>query len=156
MQYKEKLQSKIISIALGTVYFIFGVLKFFPNFSPAEDVAKNTIQILTLHVLPPHFGLIFLAIIETFIGLSLLLNVKNKFIIYTAIVHILMTFSPLLLMQEEVFGENQFKVTLLSQYIFKNIIILGALYNLKLEADLIQNKGNNKKRDFLNLQIRKM
>lgn len=67
-----------------------------------------------------------------------------------------MTFSPLLLMQEEVFGENQFKVTLLSQYIFKNIIILGALYNLKLEADLIQNKGNNKKRDFLNLQIRKM
>ena len=112
MENKEKFKGKIISTSIGIVYLIFGVLKFFPDFSPAEELATNTIQILTLGILPSHVGLITLALFETFIGISLLLNWKNKMIIYFAITHITLTFAPLFLMPEQIFGKNEFAITL--------------------------------------------
>lgn len=148
MEYKEKFKGKIISTSIGIVYFIFGILKFFPDFSPAEELATTTIQILTLGILPSHMGFIILAIFETFIGISLLLNWKNKMIIYFAFAHITLTFTPLFLMPEQIFGENEFTITLLSQYIFKNIIILGALYTLKIDVDLNQKKLTIRKKSY--------
>jgi len=145
MQVREKSPYKIISIAVGIVYYVFGALKFFPSFSPAEDLASTTIQMLTFHLLPSHLGLILLAVLETFIGLSLLLNTRNKFILYLAIAHIVMTFSPIFLIPEEIFGKNEFNITLAGQYIFKNIIILAALFALKQESELIHSKANRKK-----------
>lgn len=151
MVYQEKFKSKIISITIGIVYLLFGVLKFFPNLSPAEDLATNTIQILTLGILSPHIGLSLLAVFETFIGISLLLNMKNRLIIYIAIAHIIMTFTPLFILPHEIFGKNEFTITLLSQYIFKNIIILGALYTLKIEIDQNEQTVTKKKKIFYNL-----
>ena len=39
----------LLRIALGIVYFHFGVLKFFPDLSPAELIAGETITRLSLH-----------------------------------------------------------------------------------------------------------
>ncbi len=33
--------NRLIIFSIGVIYFVFGVLKFFPNFSPAEDIAKK-------------------------------------------------------------------------------------------------------------------
>ena len=151
MEYRAKFKSVIISTTIGIVYLIFGLLKFFPNLSPAEELATNTIQILTLGILPSHIGLIALAVFEAFIGMSLLLNIKSKLIIYLAIAHIIMTFTPIFLLPEQIFGKNEFTITLLSQYIFKNIIIIGALYTLKMEVDLSEKKVNKRKKVFFNL-----
>ena len=150
MNNREKFKSVIISTTIGIVYLIFGLLKFFPNLSPAEELAKSTIQILTLGILPSHMGLIVLALFETFIGLSLLLNIKNKWIIYLALAHIVMTFTPLFLLPDQIFGKNEFTITILSQYIFKNIIIIGALYTLKMEVDLNEKKVKQRKKIFFN------
>jgi uncharacterized membrane protein YkgB len=36
-----------LRISLGIVFFWFGFLKFFPNVSPAESLATDTINVLT-------------------------------------------------------------------------------------------------------------
>ncbi|MDF4204502.1 hypothetical protein PXD56_16115 [Maribacter sp. SA7] len=136
MKRLEKLKSNILRISIGIVYLIFGFIKFIPHLSPAEDLAKNTIGILTLGILPSQWGLLLLAVGETLIGIFLLLNWKPRIIISIAIIHILFTFTPLFLMPEEIFGKGELVFTLAGQYIFKNIIILSALFSLKIDLDI--------------------
>ena len=50
-----------VRIALGIVFLWFGVLKFFPNLSPAEDLAARTIEQLTLGMVHPDVSLPVLA-----------------------------------------------------------------------------------------------
>ena len=138
MEYIEKRKNNIIRISVGLVYLIFGFLKFFPGLSPAEELATHTIQTLTLGFLPSYFGLMGLALFETLLGICLILNWQNNLVIYSAIAHIILTFTPLFIVPEQLFGENEFIFTLLSQYIFKNIIILGALLTLKLDLTFVQ------------------
>ncbi|MEP2239583.1 MAG: DoxX family membrane protein [Maribacter sp.] len=136
MKRLEKLKSNILRISIGIVYLIFGFIKFIPHLSPAEDLAKNTIGILTLGILPSQWSLLLLAVGETLIGIFLLLNWKPRIIISIAIIHILFTFTPLFLMPEEIFGKGELVFTLAGQYIFKNIIILSALFSLKIDLDI--------------------
>ncbi|WP_051941865.1 hypothetical protein [Maribacter forsetii] len=136
MKRLEKLKSNILRNSIGVVYLIFGCIKFIPHLSPAEDLAKDTIGILTLGFLPSQLGLLLLAVGETLIGIFLLLNWKPRIIISIAIIHILFTFTPLFLMPEEIFGKGELVFTLAGQYIFKNIIILSALFSLKIDLDI--------------------
>lgn len=155
MENLEIRKNKIIRLSIGLVYLIFGVLKFFPGASPAEELATNTIQILTFGFLPSYFGLIALALFESFIGICLILNWQNKLIIYSAIAHITFTFTPIFLLPEQIFGENKFIFTLLSQYIFKNIIILGALFTLKIDLDSNKKKSIKRKLSDLIYSVKK-
>ncbi|SKB86671.1 hypothetical protein [Maribacter arcticus] len=156
MENLEKRKNKIISLSIGLVYLIFGFLKLFPGTSPAEELATNTIQVLTFGFLPSYFGFIALALFESFIGICLILNWQNKLIIYAAIAHITCTFTPLFLFPGQIFGENRFIITLLSQYIFKNIIILGALFTLKIDLESSKKKSMKRKLLSLNLFSEKM
>jgi len=47
-----------------------------------------------------------------------------------AIVHMLLTFTPFLFFPNEVFGTGPFALTLVGQYIIKNVIILAALVSI--------------------------
>tara|TARA_R110000744_G_scaffold3911_4_gene14415 strand:+ start:5707 stop:6189 length:483 start_codon:yes stop_codon:yes gene_type:complete len=136
MKKLEKIKTNILRISIGIVYLIFGFIKFIPNMSPAEDLATNTINLLTLGILPSNLGLMTLAIGETLIGLFLILNWKPMIVIYIAITHIIFTFTPLFLLPEEIFGKGELIFTLAGQYIFKNIIILSALFSLKIDLDI--------------------
>jgi len=86
--------NNIIAISIGIVYLWFGILKFFPNLSPAEEVAKDTINILFLGMIPSNISIIMLAIWETVIGLLLLTNNYQRLAITLALVHITLTFIP--------------------------------------------------------------
>lgn len=123
----------LIAISIGMVYLWFGLLKFFPNVSPAEELAKSTVNELTFGLIPSNFSFIVLAIWETIIGILLLLNLYNRVVIIAALVHIVFTFSPLFFFPELVFKEVPFSLTLVGQYIAKNIIILSALLLLFTE-----------------------
>lgn len=136
MKKLEKVKTNILRISIGVVYLIFGFIKFIPHLSPAEDLATDTISILTLGILPSQIGLITLAIGETLIGIFLIANWKPRLFIGIAIIHILFTFSPLFLLPEEIFGKGELVFTLAGQYIFKNIIILSALISLKIDLDI--------------------
>lgn len=124
---KHSIPINILGITIGVVYLWFGILKFFPALSPAEDLAKQTIQALTFGLVSPKVSIILLAVWETLIGLALISNVYRKTIIWVTFVHILLTFSPFFLFPEQSFSSLPYGFTLLGQYIFKNIIIVGAL-----------------------------
>ena len=133
---------RFLAISIGLVYLWFGVLKFFPHLSPAEDLAKNTITMLTVGLIPPNVSIIMLAIWETVIGVFLIFNIYRRPIVILALIHMVFTFTPLLFFPKDSFN-LPFVFTLLGQYIFKNLIIIAALiilYNNALPEHKLQNK----------------
>ncbi len=121
------IKKNMMPIAIGIVYLWFGALKFFPDISPAEDLAKTTIHELTFGLIPSDITILLLAFWEITIGILLILNVYKRMIYWAAIIHITLTFTPWLFFPSEVFKNNYFQLTLLGQYIAKNIVILAAL-----------------------------
>lgn len=116
-----------VRISIGVVFLWFGVLKFFPNTSPAEIVAQRTMDKITLGLVSSELNYLTLAIIETIFGLFLIGNIFQKMIVPLALGHLFMTFSPILLFPSEVFSEA-FIPTLLGQYIIKNLVLFSALF----------------------------
>ena len=43
----------LLRVSLGVVFLWFGALKFFPDLSPAQDLATRTISVLTMGLVPP-------------------------------------------------------------------------------------------------------
>lgn len=126
-------ENTLLSIAIGIIYLWFGALKFFPELSTAEDLAKRTIQLLTFDIIPSTISVLILAFIEVVIGLCLIFNFYHKQIVKIAMVHLIFTFSPLFLFTEESFTISILTPTLLGQYIGKNLIIIAALFTLLKE-----------------------
>ncbi len=120
-------RNKLLTASTGIVYLWFGALKFIPNLSPAEHLAQDTIHELTFGLLDARVSILLLAILETGIGLFLLLNYFKRIILPLAIGHIILTFTPVFLFPHLVFGDAPFSLTILGQYITKNIIILSVL-----------------------------
>lgn len=118
---------QIISISIAIVYLWFGALKFFSGLSPAEQLAQKTISELTFNLIPPDIAILLLAIWEVAIGILLIANLFKRTVLFLALVHILLTFTPFIFFPDLVFTEAPFGLTLLGQYIIKNLIILGVL-----------------------------
>lgn len=136
-------QNSFLAISIGIVYLWFGSLKFFHGLSPAEGLAKDTINSLTLGFIPSDISILLLALMEVVIGLFLLLNIFRQKTIILALIHLACTFTPLFLFSEATFSQSPFVPTLLGQYIAKNIIIVGALFVLfKQERSDLKRIGN--------------
>jgi len=136
---KERVSKKNMLLAcIGVLYLWFGMLKFFPGVSPAETIAMDTIHELTMGAIPPKVSLLLLAIWETTLGILLIGGLLNRFAIMVALVHMLLTFTPFLFFPELTFTQAPFGLTLLGQYIMKNIVFLGLLVYL---LDMERKKG---------------
>lgn len=120
-------RNKFLAITIGIIYLWFGALKFFPALSPADSLAKQTITFLTFGFIPESISIILLAILEVGIGLCLVSNFKLRTVIVIAIAHLLLTFIPVLFFPDTSFAKP-FVLTLVGQYIIKNIVIIGALF----------------------------
>ena len=136
----------VLAISIGFVYLWFGALKFFPDMSPAEELAKNTIHNLTFGALPDEVSILLLASLEVLIGALLMLNILRRRAILLAIGHIIFTFTPLFFFPVESFKAAPLVPTLLGQYIGKNVIILGALitlarFRMPLPSENIEHKS---------------
>ncbi len=116
----------ITRIALGLIYVWFGVLKFEPGLSEAEDLARRTLAAVTLGLLPPNLCLYGLAIWECAIGVSLLLGRFLKVAIFLLFLQLIGTFLPLLLFPEETWKAFPFAPTLEGQYIIKNFALIAS------------------------------
>lgn len=128
--FKRIKENHILAISIGLVYLWFGALKFFPSLSPAEDLAINTINSLTIGLIPGGVSIILLAIWETIIGLFMVLNIFRNQIIVLALIHMGFTFSPLIFFPDLSFNSLPVGFSLIGQYIFKNLIIISALITL--------------------------
>ncbi len=145
MVWLEKYAITFLRISIGIIYFVFGMLKFFPQYSPAEQLAADTICLITFDVLSGTGACLTLAIIETAIGLSLIINFRPRVVFLVTIWHMLCTFLPLIILPEYAFSQDPFSLSIVGQYIFKNLIILSALMvlykNLHNQRQIIAQNG---------------
>jgi uncharacterized membrane protein YphA (DoxX/SURF4 family) len=123
-----------LRLAAGFVYFYFGFLKFFPDLSPAELLASQTLIRLSGSFVDARTALKVLAVWETLIGLSFLFGVGLRVIFWVFLVHQLGTFLPLFILPEYTFRIPPFAPTLEGQYILKNLISLAAGCTVLLPA----------------------
>lgn len=117
----------LLRLSLGTVFFWFGVLKFFPGASAAEALATRTISVLTSGLLPPAVSLPLLASWECAIGLGLLLSGRwLKLALLLLLAQMAGTFLPLVFFPHETFKHFPLVPNLEGQYIIKNLVLVSA------------------------------
>lgn len=116
----------LLRLALGVVFFWFGVLKFFPGASPAEALAGRTIDVLTFGAIPQDVALRILAIWEVAIGIGLFVGRWMRAVLLLLFVQMLGTIAPLFLFPSETFTVFPVAPTLEGQYIIKNVVIVAA------------------------------
>ena len=112
--------------SVGIVFFWFGVLKFFPSLSPAEDLAARTITALTFGIVKPAVSVPALAACECLIGLSLITGVRIALV--TMFAHMLGTITPLFLFPHETWSHFPYAATLEGQYILNNMVLVSAAF----------------------------
>ncbi|MAE84842.1 MAG: doxx family protein [Flammeovirgaceae bacterium] len=125
--YLDKHAYRILKVSIGVIYVIFGALKFFPNFSPAEQLASDTICVITFDVLSGSAACITLAIMEVSIGVLLILNLWSRGVLLFTMWHMVCTFIPLILLPNYAFNSDPFSFSIVGQYIVKNLVIMSAL-----------------------------
>ena len=131
----------ILRVSIGIIYVWFGLLKFFPGASPAEGLARETIHLLTNGLVSPALSLLLLAIWETLTGALMISGLYSKWIIRVALIHMVCTFTPFLLLPSLSFVSVPFVLTLVGQYIIKNIVIISAL--MVLDASSKQKESSS-------------
>jgi len=117
---------RALRISLGVIFFWFGVLKFFPGLSPAQELATKTISGLTFGLVPPSVSIYVLATWECVIGLGLIFGVFLRATLALLFLQMIGTFSPLVLFPQEVFSHVPNAPTLEGQYIIKNLVLVSA------------------------------
>ncbi len=110
------LQRGGVAHRLGLVFFWFGVLKFFPGMSPAQDLAIRTIDVLTLRAVPAGASIVLLATLECAIGLGLIVGKFMRFTLLLLCLQMLGAWLPLLLFPGEAFTQVPYAPTLEGQY----------------------------------------
>lgn len=116
----------LLRISIGIIYLWFGVLKFFHGYSPAEDLAINTINKLTFGLIPEPLNIILLAGWECALGILLISGKWLRTALVLLFIHMACTFTPLLFFPSVSFKYAPYGFTLVGQYIMKNIIIICA------------------------------
>ena len=116
----------LLRLSLGSVFLWFGLLKFFPDLSPAEVLARRTLDTLTLGYLSPQLTLPLLALWESAIGVGLLLGMYPFITLVLLFLHMGGTFTPLFLFPNDVFAHIPYAPTFETQYILKNLVFISA------------------------------
>ena len=116
----------ILRISLGVIFFWFGVLKFFPGLSPAQELAARTIEQLSGGFVGPGLAVPVLATWECLIGLGLIFGIWLRAVLLLLAVQMVGTLTPLVLFPGEVFTRIPFAPTLEGQYIIKNAVLVSA------------------------------
>ena len=110
----------ILRVSLGIVFFWFGVLKFFPGLSPAENLVRNTIYFINPDIFIP-----ILAMWETIIGIGLISGKYMRITLLLLFLQMPGTVLPLILLPDVVWNTFPYGLTLEGQYIIKNLVLIG-------------------------------
>ena len=116
----------LLRISLGVVFLWFGVLKFFPGLSPAQDLAARTIERLSFGTVGPSVSVPVLALWECLIGVGLLSGWFMRATLLLLALQMAGTLTPLVLFPAEVFTRIPYAPTLEGQYIIKNVVLISA------------------------------
>lgn len=125
-QWLTRNSVSLVRMSLGFVFLAFGLLKFFPDVSPAEAIAIRTTDALTLGIVEGDVARLFVAAIETAIGLSLLTGRYLRAGIALLGIAMVGVLSPLVLFPGDLFSREYNAPTLEGQYVVKDIVLLAA------------------------------
>jgi putative oxidoreductase len=113
----------ILRVSLGLVFLGFGVLKFFPDASPAQALVERTLETLTFGLLSGETALVVTAVAECFVGLTLVTGKLVKAGLVVLAGSLVGIMSPLVLFYGDLFPGAP---TLEAQYVFKDIVLAAA------------------------------
>ena len=116
----------LLRISVGIVFFWFGILKFFPNLSPAQDLASRTIEVLSFGLVPPAISLPVLAAWEVLIGIGLITGKFMRMTLLLLGMQMLGTLTPMVLFPQETWQLFPISPTLEGQYIIKNLVLISS------------------------------
>lgn len=116
----------LLRISLGAVFFGFGVLKFFPNVSPAQSIATQTLAVMSFGLLPASASIVFVAALECAIGLCFITGKFLRIAVWLLLFELIGILSPLVLLPRELFTGPFHAPNLLGQYVLKDVILAGA------------------------------
>jgi uncharacterized membrane protein YphA (DoxX/SURF4 family) len=116
----------LLRLSLGIIFLWFGVLKFFPELSPAEDLVGRTFQELTFGIIPSDAANLIVAVWESLIGLGLITGLFMRITLLLLFLQMAGTFTPIFLFPGEVFTRIPYAPTLEGQYIIKNLVLISA------------------------------
>ncbi len=128
--FMAKNQFTLLRYSIALLFVWFGMLKFFPGVSPAEQLATDTITILSFGLLKPAISIKLLATLEVGLGVLLFLTKEFKFTFGLLIFHMACTILPLFVLTEVTFKSFPFQLTIEGQYIIKNFVIITAAFVL--------------------------
>ena len=123
----------LLRVSIGLVFFWFGILKFWPDLSPADGLAAATIDKLFFGIVPETTARISLAILETTIGLGL---ITGRFLRVTLLLLVGQMFGAItpLFLFPDVTWTDFLVPTLEGQYILKNMVIVAAALTIGATA----------------------
>jgi uncharacterized membrane protein YphA (DoxX/SURF4 family) len=101
------------------------VLKFWPGLSPADQLATETIDLLSFGLITDSLARVPLAILETAIGIGLVTGKFMRFTLLLLVGQMLGAVTPLFLFPEVTWSQL-FVPTLEGQYILKNVVVVSA------------------------------
>jgi len=110
----------ILRYSLAVVFIWFGGLKVI-GLSPAYDLVAATVYWLTPEIIVPLLGLW-----EAGIGVALLFRPLTRIALLLLALQMPGTFLPLVLLPEVCFTVFPVGLTIEGQYIFKNLVLIGA------------------------------
>lgn len=125
-QWMAKYGLLLLRLSIGIVFFWFGILKFIPGLSPAQDLAIRTIDLLSFGLIPGNLSINLLAAWEVVIGIGLLSGVYMRTTLLLLFLQMIGTMTPVFLFPSEVFTKIPYAPTLEGQYIIKNLVIISA------------------------------
>ncbi|MBV8541290.1 MAG: hypothetical protein JO063_11845 [Pseudonocardiales bacterium] len=118
-----------LRISMGAVYFGFGILKYFPGMSPAQDLALATTHLLTLGLVPAavpnSVAMALIATLECAIGLLLITGRWLRLAISLLAGQLVGILSPIVLLTGRMFAGPHHMPTLEGQYVLKDVILLA-------------------------------
>ncbi len=116
----------VLRVAVGAVFLGFGVLKYFPGVSPAQNLTEATTHILFLGLIPGRVALIGVATLECFIGAALIVGRPMRLALWLLGFEFVGILSPLVLLPARLFSGPHHAPTLEGQYVLKDVILVGA------------------------------
>jgi putative oxidoreductase len=119
-----------LRISMGAVVFGFGILKYFPGMSPAQDLVLATTHLLSFGlvpaVVPSGVAMALVATLECAIGVLLLSGRWLRLAVCLLTVWLTGIMSPVVLLPERLFAGPHHMPTLEGQYVLKDAILLAA------------------------------
>ena len=115
----------MLRISIGIIFVWFGVLKFWPGLSPADQLATDTIDKLSFGLVSQDVARVLLAVLETAIGIGLLTGRFLRLTLLMLVFQMLGAATPLFLFPELTWSQP-FVPTLEGQYIIKNLVVVSA------------------------------